>query len=91
MESKDELSHSKRHDADRGRRRFLRRHGGNFYVLDTTDGRKLWGQNIGGAIGGGVITYAVNGTQKIAVAKGLTEVLWPTIITTAKVSVLGLE
>jgi alcohol dehydrogenase (cytochrome c) len=65
--------------------------GGNFYVLDTTDGRKLWGQNIGGAIGGGVITYAVNGTQKIAVAKGLTEVLWPTIITTAKVSVLGLE
>jgi alcohol dehydrogenase (cytochrome c) len=33
------------------------------------------------AIGGGVITYAVNGTQKIAVAKGLT---------TAKVSILGL-
>jgi alcohol dehydrogenase (cytochrome c) len=65
--------------------------GGNFYVLDTADGRKLWGQNIGGAIGGGVITYAVKGTQKIAVAKGLTEVLWPTIITTAKVSVLGLE
>jgi len=51
----------------------------------------LWGQNIGGAIGGGVITYSVNGTQKVAVAKGLTEVLWPTIITTAKVSVLGLE
>jgi alcohol dehydrogenase (cytochrome c) len=42
--------------------------GGNFYVLDTADGRKLWGQNIGGAIGGGVITYAVNGTQKVAVA-----------------------
>jgi alcohol dehydrogenase (cytochrome c) len=65
--------------------------GGNFYVLDTADGRKLWGQKIGGAIGGGVITYAVNGMQKIAVAKGLTEVLWPTEITTAKVSVLGLE
>jgi alcohol dehydrogenase (cytochrome c) len=65
--------------------------GGNFYVLDTADGRKLWGQKIGGAIGGGVITYAVNGTQRIAVATGLTEVLWPTEITTAKVSVLGLE
>jgi alcohol dehydrogenase (cytochrome c) len=65
--------------------------GGNFYVLDTADGRKLWGQKIGGAIGGGVITYAVNGTQKIAVATGLTEVLWPTEITTARVSVLGLE
>jgi len=65
--------------------------GGNFYVLDTTNGRKLWGQNLRGAIGGGVITYSVNGTQKVAVAKGLTEILWPTEITTAKVSILGLE
>jgi alcohol dehydrogenase (cytochrome c) len=63
--------------------------GGNFYALDATDGRKLWGQKIGGAIGGGVITYAANGRQRIAVATGLTEVLWPTEITTAKVSVLG--
>jgi alcohol dehydrogenase (cytochrome c) len=65
--------------------------GGNFYVLDAANGRKLWGQKIGGAIGGGVVTYSVNGTQKIAVAKGLTEILWPTEITTAKVSILGLE
>jgi alcohol dehydrogenase (cytochrome c) len=65
--------------------------GGNFYVLDTSNGRKLWSQKISGAIGGGVITYAVNGTQKVAVAKGLTEILWPTEITTAKVSILGLE
>ena len=65
--------------------------GGNFYVLDTANGRKLWGQQIGGAIGGGVVTYSVNGTQKIAVAKGLTAILWPTEITTAKVSILGLE
>jgi alcohol dehydrogenase (cytochrome c) len=65
--------------------------GGNFYVLDAENGRKLWGQNLRGAIGGGVITYSVNGTQKIAVAKGLTEILWPTEITTAKVSILGLE
>src|SRR6516225_291385 len=65
--------------------------GGNFYVLDAANGRKLWGQNLRGAIGGGVITYSVNGTQKIAVAKGLTEILWPTEITTAKVSILGLE
>jgi len=65
--------------------------GGNFHVLDTANGSSLWSQKIGGAIGGGVITFAVNGTQKIAVASGLTEVLWPTEITTAKVSVLGLE
>ena len=65
--------------------------GGNFYVLDSATGRKLWGQNLRGAIGGGVITYSVNGTQKVAVAKGLTEILWPTEITTAKISILGLE
>jgi len=41
-------------------------------------------------VGGGVITYVADGTQKIAVATGLTEILWPTEITTAKVSVLGL-
>jgi len=67
--------------------------GGNFYAVDATDGQKLWGQKIGGAIGGGVITYTATGTQKIAVATGLTEVLWPTEITTARVSILilGLE
>jgi alcohol dehydrogenase (cytochrome c) len=65
--------------------------GGNFYALDTANGRKLWGQKIGGAIGGGVITYEANGKQKVAVATGLTEILWPTEITTAKVSILGLE
>jgi alcohol dehydrogenase (cytochrome c) len=65
--------------------------GGNFYALDSEDGRKLWGQKIGGAVGGGVITYEVDGKQKVAAATGLTEILWPTEITTAKVSVLGLE
>lgn len=64
--------------------------GGNFYAIDADNGTKLWGQKIGGAIGGGVITYTVGGTQKVAVATGLTEVLWPTEITTAKISILGL-
>ncbi len=64
--------------------------GGNFYALDAATGRRLWGRKIGGAIGGGVITYTAGGSQKVAVATGLTEVLWPTDITTAKVSILGL-
>lgn len=57
--------------------------GGNFYAVDVSNGNKLWGEKIGGAIGGGVITYTASGAQKIAVASGLTEVLWPTEITTA--------
>jgi alcohol dehydrogenase (cytochrome c) len=65
--------------------------GGNFYALDAATGRKLWGHKIDGAIGGGVITYTAGGRQKVAVATGLTEVLWPTDITTAKVIVLGVE
>ena len=63
--------------------------GGNFYALDAKDGHKLWGSKIGGAIGGGVITYKDGGPQRVAVATGLTEVLWPTEQTTAKVSILG--
>jgi alcohol dehydrogenase (cytochrome c) len=30
--------------------------GGNFYALDAASGQKLWGQDLGGAIGGGVIS-----------------------------------
>ena len=65
--------------------------GGNFYALDANDGHELWGQKIGGAVGGGVITYKAGEAQRVAVAHGLTEVLWPTEITTAKVSILGLD
>jgi outer membrane protein assembly factor BamB len=65
--------------------------GGNFYALDTANGQKLWGQKLGGAIGGGVITYTVNGAQKIAVASGFTILAWPTKIVTAKIEILGLE
>ena len=52
--------------------------GGNFYALDTATGQKLWGQKIGGAMGGGVITYSAGGAQKVAVAVGFTSILWPT-------------
>jgi alcohol dehydrogenase (cytochrome c) len=65
--------------------------GGNFYALDSANGEKLWGQDLGGAIGGGIITYTANGAQKVAVAAGLTMLAWPTKIVTAKIVVLGLE
>lgn len=64
--------------------------GGNFYALDAASGEKLWGQKIDGPIGGGVITYTVDGQQKIAVATGLTGVAWPTEVVTGKIVVLGL-
>jgi alcohol dehydrogenase (cytochrome c) len=65
--------------------------GGYFYAFDAANGQKLWGQDLGGAIGGGVITYTVNGAQRIAVAAGFTHLAWPTKIVTAKIVVLGLD
>jgi PQQ-dependent dehydrogenase (methanol/ethanol family) len=65
--------------------------GGNFYALDAATGEKLWGQDLGGAIGGGVITYTANGAQKVAVAAGFTHLAWPTKVVKAKIVVLGLD
>jgi alcohol dehydrogenase (cytochrome c) len=67
--------------------------GGNFYALDSSNGQKLFGEVLGGGggIAGGIITYTVNGVQKVAVAAGFTMVAWPIKPVTAKVIVLGLE
>ena len=59
--------------------------GGNFYAIDAATGQKLWGKKIGGAIGGGVITYTANGAQKIAVATGYVSPAFPTEIRRAKI------
>ena len=63
--------------------------GGNFYALDVANGQRLWGQKIGGGIGGGVITYTAKGVQKIAVATGFTSIIWPTEVVTGKIVILG--
>jgi alcohol dehydrogenase (cytochrome c) len=64
--------------------------GGNFYAVDASNGRRLWSTTLAGAIGGGIITYNAAGSQKIAVAAGLTSILWPTQQATAQIVILGL-
>jgi alcohol dehydrogenase (cytochrome c) len=64
--------------------------GGNFYALDAATGQRLWGQNLGGAIGGGVTTYFAGGAQRVAVTAGYTSILWPTKIVAGKIVILGL-
>lgn len=64
--------------------------GGNFYALNTANGRPLWHRDLGGAIAGGVVTYSTGGVQKLAVATGFTAILWPTKVTTAKIVILDL-
>ena len=65
--------------------------GGHFYAVDASSGEKLFGQNLNGAIAGGLITYTVNGAQKVAVTTGLTSPAWPVKAATAKIAILGLE
>jgi alcohol dehydrogenase (cytochrome c) len=52
--------------------------------------QRLWSQKLEGAVGGGVITYMANGSQRVAVAAGLTSIFWPTEVATAKIVILGL-
>jgi alcohol dehydrogenase (cytochrome c) len=65
--------------------------GGNFYAVDANNGQPLWNRKLEGAVGGGVITYTANGSQRVAVAAGLTSILWPTEVATAKIVILGLS
>ena len=65
--------------------------GGNFYAVDVSNGEKLWGQKMSGAIAGGVTTYTVNGAQKVGVATGLISLAWPVRPATAKIAILGVE
>jgi alcohol dehydrogenase (cytochrome c) len=64
--------------------------GGNLYALDAASGTKLWSKDLGGAIGGGVITYDTGVGQKIAVAAGMTSPIWPTPKVNGKIVILGL-
>jgi alcohol dehydrogenase (cytochrome c) len=65
--------------------------GGNFYAVDASNGKRLWTRKLEGAVGGGVITYIAGGSQKVAVAAGMTSFFWPTEQTTGKIVILGLN
>jgi alcohol dehydrogenase (cytochrome c) len=49
---------------------------GDFLALDATTGEVLYRFNTGGPIGGGVVSYAVDGKQYVAVASGQPSGYW---------------
>jgi alcohol dehydrogenase (cytochrome c) len=49
---------------------------GDFLVLDARDGKTLYRFNAGGPINGGIITYAINGRQYVAVNSGNASGFW---------------
>ncbi|HWW20899.1 MAG TPA: PQQ-binding-like beta-propeller repeat protein [Steroidobacteraceae bacterium] len=69
---------------------FLGDHGGNLYALNSSNGQPLWSLKVRGPIAGGIISYSAGGSQRIAVAYGMTSALWVTVPSSAKIMILGL-
>jgi alcohol dehydrogenase (cytochrome c) len=63
---------------------------GNVYALDAANGAKLWQSSTGQPIGGGIVSYAVTGRQLIAVASGVSNLIWPSRADVSSIVVYGL-
>src|SRR6187399_1542908 len=75
MESSDAETDGRRHHGEGGRV-LTGDLDGNLIAYDASIGKELWRNAIGKAIGGGVISYDVGGTQYIAAATGLNAGTW---------------
>lgn len=63
---------------------------GNLFALDAASGKRLWAENLGQPLGGGIITYRVGGAQYVAAAVGNGGGVWPIDVTRSSVVVYGL-
>jgi alcohol dehydrogenase (cytochrome c) len=65
---------------------------GTLYAFDAKTGDVAWKANVGGAIGGGVVSYSTGaGKQRIAVAAGMKSGVWPMAKGSAVLVVYGLD
>lgn len=65
--------------------------GGTVYGFDADKGTVLWQTATGQSIGGGVVSYAADGRQRIAVASGMRSPIWPGGSQSSHVLVYGLR
>lgn len=63
---------------------------GNLFALDAASGQRLWNDNLGQPLGGGLITYQAGGKQLIAAAVGNGGGVWPIDVTRSSIVVYGL-
>ena len=63
---------------------------GDFMTLDAKTGEVLYRHNTGGRLNGGVITYAINGKQYVAVASGAANGFWSVPPGSATITVFAL-
>ncbi len=60
------------------------------YAFDASTGKILWCTDLPGAAGGGVITYVVDGRQRVAFIAGTRSMVFPVSAASAKIVVFGL-
>jgi len=63
---------------------------GTAHAFDASSGKVLWRAQVDGAAGGGVITYAIDGIQRVAFVAGMNSPIWPVDKKSAKVVVYAL-
>lgn len=64
---------------------------GNAYAFDAADGKVLWLSKLDGAAGGGVISYEIEGRQRVAFVAGTNSPIWPVAKKTAKIVIFALR
>ena len=60
------------------------------YAFDAATGNVLWRTELPGAAGGGVITYVVDGKQRVAFVVGTRSTVFPVSASSAKIVIFGL-
>ena len=60
------------------------------YAFDAGTGKILWRADLPGAPGGGVITYLVDGKQRVAFIAGTRSQVFPVSPASAKIVIFGL-
>jgi alcohol dehydrogenase (cytochrome c) len=60
------------------------------YAFDASTGKILWRADLPGAAGGGVITYLVDGKQRVAFVAGTRTQVFPVSAASAKIVIFGL-
>jgi alcohol dehydrogenase (cytochrome c) len=63
---------------------------GGLRAFDAESGAVLWELDTGQSIGGGIVSYAVSGKQRIAVASGMKSPIWPGGADQSRIQVFGL-
>jgi alcohol dehydrogenase (cytochrome c) len=63
---------------------------GGLRAFDAETGTVLWQLDTGQSIGGGIVSYAVGGRQRVAVASGMKSLIWPGAAEQSRIQVFGL-